>query len=160
MLQVKIITVGKIREKYLQEGINEYKKRLSGYVNLQILEVADEPCPDKLFPAEEERVKMKEGERVLKLLSPQDYTFLLDIQGKEMDSPKVSHLFDELTLGGRSSLAFIIGGSLGVAENVRQRADFQWSFSKLTFPHPMMRLILLEQIYRALKISAGEPYHK
>ena len=160
MYQIKIIAVGKIREKYLQEGIREYAKRLSPYARLEFREVADEPCPERLAPAEEERVKVLEGERILSSLSPQDYVILLDLKGKEMDSPGLSRFLANLALNGRSALAFVIGGSLGVSPAVYSRADFRWSFSRLTFPHQLMRVMLLEQIYRAMKISRGEPYHK
>lgn len=160
MLRIKIIAVGKIREKFLVEGIQEYRKRLSTYVRLDIQEIMDEPCPERISLAEEEKVKNKEGERILKSINSQDYVILLDLQGKSFTSPAFAQHLDDLALAGRSNLTFIIGGSLGVAEEVRQRADLRWSFSKLTFPHTLMRLILLEQIYRTMKISRGEPYHK
>lgn len=160
MLQIKLIGVGKIREKYLQEGIREFVKRLTPYIKLEIVEVEDEPCPERLSEADEERLKGREGERILKGISPQEYVVLLDLNGKTMDSPKFSRFLDDLALNGRSNLAFVIGGSLGVSSAVRERADFRWSFSDLTFPHPLMRLVLLEQIYRAIRISRGEPYHK
>ena len=160
MLQIRIIAVGKVREKYLQEGIREYAKRLSSYVRLEILEVPDEPCPERLFRAEEEKVKRREGERILKVLSLQDYVIVLDLKGKEMDSPAFARFLDDQALTGRSTITFVIGGSLGVSDEVKKRADFKWSFSKLTFPHQLIRLMLLEQIYRACKISRGEPYHK
>lgn len=159
MLKVKIIAVGKIKEKYLQEGIKEYSKRLNPYVRLEILEVLDEPCPERLSLAEEEIVKVKEGERILKVVSRGDYVILLDIEGKMMESPDLSRLINDLALQGKSSLCFIIGGSLGVSGEVYRRSDFKWSFSRLTFPHQLMRLSLLEQIYRSIKISAGEAYH-
>ena len=160
MLQVTLIGVGKIREKYLNEGIKEYAKRLGGYVKLTMLEVNDEPCPERMSQAEEEKVKEKEEERILKLISPQDYVILLDLGGKGLSSPQLADLLDELALKGRSSVTFVIGGSLGVSGGIRKRADFRWSFSQLTFPHQLMRLILLEQIYRSRKISRGEAYHK
>lgn len=160
MLQIKVIGVGKIREKFLVEGIKEYSKRLSVYIRLEILEIADEPCPERLSPADEDRVKGKEGERILKGIGAQDHVILLDLQGKEFSSPGLSEYLDQLALTGQSSITFIIGGSLGVSEAVRRRADYRWSFSQLTFPHPLMRLVLLEQIYRAMRISKGEPYHK
>lgn len=160
MLQIKIVTVGKVREKYLQEGIREYLKRLGPFTRLEMLEVPDEPCPERLSTAEEERVKAQEGERILRAISPQEYVILMDIEGKQLDSPGVAHMLEELALSGRSNVAFIIGGSLGVSSSVRERCDLRWSFSKLTFPHQLMRLVLLEQLYRAFKISRGEPYHK
>lgn len=160
MLQVKVVAVGKIREKFLIEGIKEYSKRLSTYIRLEIVEIGDEPCPERLSPADEERVKGREGERILKGISPQEHVILLDLKGKELSSPGLAQYLDELALTGKSSITFVIGGSLGVSEEVRNRADFRWSFSQLTFPHPLMRLMLLEQIYRAMRISKGEPYHK
>lgn len=160
MLQVKVIAVGKIREKFLIDGIKEYTKRLSAYVRLDMLEISDEPCPERLSTADEERVKQKEGERILKAIGSQDFVILLDLMGKEFSSRGLSEYIDQLAVNGQSSIAFIIGGSLGVADTVRQRADYRWSFSQLTFPHPLIRLMLLEQIYRAMKISKGEPYHK
>lgn len=160
MLQIKIVAVGKLREKFWQEGIREYSKRLGHYVRLEIIEVMDEPCPENLSHAEEERLKIREGERILKAVSPQEYVILLDIKGREMTSPAVVDWLESLALEGKSSLAFIIGGSLGVSSTVGQRADFRWSFSPLTFPHQLMRLMLLEQVYRAMRIRAGEPYHK
>lgn len=160
MLQVKVIAVGKIREKFLIDGIKEYTKRLSAYVRLDMLEISDEPCPERLSTADEERVKQKEGERILKAIGSQDFVILLDLMGKEFSSRGLSEYMDQLAVNGQSSIAFIIGGSLGIADTVRQRADYRWSFSQLTFPHPLIRLMLLEQIYRAMKISKGEPYHK
>ena len=160
LLQVKIIGVGKIKENYIREGIAEYVKRLKPYLRLEIIEVPDEPCPENLSPAEEQKVKEKEGERILKALSPSDYVILLDIKGKTMDSEGFSRFLDDLALKGQSSVAFVIGGSLGVSSSLYGRADYRWSFSPLTFPHQLMRLILLEQIYRAVRISRGEPYHK
>lgn len=160
MLQVKVIAVGKIREKFLIDGIKEYTKRLSAYVRLDMLEISDEPCPERLSTADEERVKQKEGERILKAIGSQDFVILLDLMGKEFSSRGLSEYIDQLAVNGQSSIAFIIGGSLGIADTVRQRADYRWSFSQLTFPHPLIRLMLLEQIYRAMKISKGEPYHK
>ncbi len=160
MLQIKIVAVGKIRERFLMEGIKEYAKRLSAYIRLEMTEIADEPCPERLSPADEERVKDREGERLLKGIGPQEHVILLDLQGKEFTSPDFSEYMDDLALMGKSSVTLIIGGSLGVSGEVRKRADYRWSFSRLTFPHPLMRLMLLEQIYRAMRISKGEPYHK
>ncbi|UWG97222.1 23S rRNA (pseudouridine(1915)-N(3))-methyltransferase RlmH [Dehalobacter sp. DCM] len=160
MLQITILTVGRIKEKYLQDGIKEYSKRLNSYVRLKILEVDDEPCPEKASAAEEEKVRQKEGEKLLKLISSQDFVVLLDLQGKVLTSPEVGELMEGRALAGQSRITFIIGGSLGTADEVRKRADFRWSFSMLTFPHQLIRLMLLEQIYRACKINKGETYHK
>jgi 23S rRNA (pseudouridine1915-N3)-methyltransferase len=160
VLQIKILAVGKIKENYLKEGLKEYAKRLGGYIRLEIIEVEDEPCSERASAADEARVKQKEAEKVLKLISPQDYVVLLDLLGKELSSPELSALLDEKGLAGQSRITFVIGGSLGAADEIQKRADYRWSFSKLTFPHQMIRLILLEQIYRACKISKGETYHK
>lgn len=160
MLQIKVVAVGKIRDKHWQEALREYSKRLSVYIRLNLIELTDEPCPDRLSVVEKERVKMCEGERILKVLASNEYVVLLDIQGKQYDSVGFSQFLDDLALRGRSSLTFIIGGSSGVSQTVRNRADFSWSFSKLTFPHGLMRVMLLEQIYRAVKISEGGTYHK
>lgn len=160
MLQVKIIAVGKIKEQYLQTGIKEYAKRLNSYVRLNIIEVDDEPCPEKASLAEEERIKQREAERILKSVSERDFMILLDIKGKELSSTGLADLFEERALMGQSNITLVIGGSLGVSEDVRTRADLKWSFSKLTFPHQLIRLFLLEQVYRACKINKGEPYHK
>lgn len=160
MLQIKILGVGKIKEKYLQEGIKEYTKRLSPYIRLCIIEIDDEPCPDRASIGDELRIKQKEGERLLKTLSEKDYVILLDLKGQELSSTGLADLFEQKALSGQSSLTFIIGGSLGNSEDVLKRADMKWSFSKLTFPHQLIRLVLLEQIYRACKINRGEPYHK
>lgn len=160
MLQIKIIAVGKIKEQYLQAGIKEYAKRLKSYVRLNIIEVDDEPCPEKASLAEEERIKQREAERILKAVSERDFMILLDINGKELSSTGLADLFEERALLGQSNITLVIGGSLGVSEDVRTRADLKWSFSKLTFPHQLIRLFLLEQVYRACKINKGEPYHK
>lgn len=160
MLQIKVLAVGKIREKYLQDGILEYAKRLRAYVKLELVELEDEPCPERLSPAEEQQVKSREGERILRRISPQEYCILLDIQGKELDSEELAGLLDDLAVRGNSSIVFVIGGSLGLGANVYARASYRWSLSKLTFPHQIVRLMLLEQIYRANRISRGEPYHK
>ena len=160
MLQVKILAVGKIKEKYLKEGIAEYSKRLGAYVRLEIVEVEDEPCPDRATAAEEEKIKQKEAERLLRSVSTQDYVIALDIGGKNISSPELAAILADKALSGQSSIAFVIGGSLGLAKNILRRADFRWSFSRLTFPHQLIRVMLLEQIYRACKINKGEPYHK
>lgn len=160
MLQIKILAVGRIKEHYLKEGIREYTKRLGGYIRLEMVEVEDEACPEKASGAEEQRIRQKEGERLLKGVSAQDYVILLDLEGKEISSPGLAGFLEERALSGQSNIVFIIGGSLGIAEEVRSRANFRWSFSKLTFPHQLIRLVLLEQIYRACKINKNEPYHK
>ncbi|KUO61921.1 MAG: 23S rRNA (pseudouridine(1915)-N(3))-methyltransferase RlmH [Gracilibacter sp. BRH_c7a] len=160
MLQVKIIAVGKIKEKYMQEGIKEYVKRLRSYARLNIIEVDDEPCPEKASALEEARIKQKEAERLLKAISERAFVILLDIKGQELSSTELAQLFEERALSGQSDITFVIGGSLGISKDIESRANLRWSFSKLTFPHQMIRLVLLEQVYRACKINKGEPYHK
>lgn len=152
MFQIKILAVGKIRERYLREGIQEYTKRLGAYAKVEIAEVTDEPCPERLSLAEEDKVKIREGERLLKLVAPRDYVVLLDLEGRQMDTRETAGWLDKLARSEKNSLVFIIGGSLGVSAAVKGRADFCWSFSRLTFPHQLMRLALLEQIYRVMKM--------
>ncbi|GAA4724202.1 23S rRNA (pseudouridine(1915)-N(3))-methyltransferase RlmH [Brevibacillus fulvus] len=159
-MQIAIITVGKLKEKYLKEGIDEYSKRLSTYCKLQIVEVSDEKAPEEMSAAEMEQVKRKEGERILAQLKPDQHVIALAIEGQMWSSEKLSAELDKLALHGRSQVAFVIGGSLGLSDDVLKRADAHLSFSKMTFPHQLMRLILLEQVYRAFRISRGEPYHK
>lgn len=160
MLRIKILAVGKIREKYLKEGIQEYAKRLVGSIRLEIIEVEDEPCPDRASTAEQEMIRQKEGEKLLKAISTQEVVILLDLHGKELSSPDLAKLMEEQALSGKSYITFVIGGSLGITDEVRKRSNFRWSFSQLTFPHQLIRLMLIEQIYRACKINMGEPYHK
>ena len=159
-MEIKIITVGKIKEKYLNDGIAEYAKRLSRYCRMEIVELKEAKLPDHASPAEEEQVKTVEGESILRSLSADSYVIALDVKGKQLSSEQLSEKIENLALEGRSTVDFIIGGSLGLSEAVRKRADFRLSFSAMTFPHQMMRVILLEQIYRAFKISRNEPYHK
>jgi len=159
-MNIRIVVVGKIKEKFIQEGIKEYSKRLSRYVKLEILEVDDEKAPENLSEKEMEIVKNKEGERILSKIPSNTYIISLAIDGKNLSSEEFSKKIDDLALEGISDITFIIGGSLGISEEVLGRGDFKLSFSCMTFPHQLMRLILLEQIYRAFKISKGEPYHK
>lgn len=159
-MQIAIIAVGKLKEKYLKEGISEYSKRLSAYCKLQIVEVADEKAPENLSPTEMEQIKQKEGERILAQIKPDQYVIALAIEGQMWSSEKLSSELDRLALQGKSQIAFVIGGSLGLSEEVLQRANAALSFSKMTFPHQLMRLVLLEQVYRGFRISRGEPYHK
>jgi 23S rRNA (pseudouridine1915-N3)-methyltransferase len=160
LLQITIVGIGKIREKYIQEGMKEYLKRLSKYVRLKIIETEDEPCPDKASDAEKDRIRQKEGERLLKKIPRQGYVILLDLDGKDLSSEELAVLLEEKALEGQNKITFVIGGSLGVSEEIRQKADFRWSFSRLTFTHQLIRLLLLEQIFRACKINKGEIYHK
>lgn len=160
MLQIKVIAVGKIKEKYLKDGISEYLKRLSSYVRLNTVEVNDEPCPEKASALEEDKIRSREGERVLRAIAPSEYVIVLDLNGKQLSSPELADLLAERALQGQSNVTFVIGGSLGLADEVRQRADFLWSWSRLTFPHQLIRLVLYEQLYRACKINKNETYHK
>lgn len=159
-MNITIITVGKLKEKYLKLGIEEYVKRLSSYAKIDIVEVADEKAPENLSPKEEELVKEREGERILGKVRTDDYVIALAILGEMPTSEKLATKLDQLATYGNSKIAFIIGGSLGLSKKVMDRSDEAISFSKLTFPHQLMRLILVEQIYRAFRINRGEPYHK
>lgn len=159
-MNISIITVGKLKEKYLKQGIEEYLKRLGPYAKVGIKEVPDEKAPENMRDAEIQDVKRKEGERILSHISPDTYVITLEIDGKMLTSEKFAAKLDELATYGKSKIAFVIGGSVGISENVQKRSDMALSFSKLTFPHQMMRMILLEQIYRAFRIIRNEPYHK
>ena len=159
-MNISVISVGKIKEKYLVSGIGEYAKRLSKYCKLNLIEVADEKCPENLSPADMDIVKAKEKERILKKI-PQNTTIItLEIEGKQLTSEDFSKKIDEFGLRGQSNLTFLIGGSLGLDDELKNMSDFKLSFSKMTFPHQLMKMILLEQIYRGFRISRGEPYHK
>jgi 23S rRNA (pseudouridine1915-N3)-methyltransferase len=159
-VNISIITVGKLKEKYLKQGIAEYVKRLSAYAKLEIIEVADEKAPEELSAIEMEQVKNKEGERILAKISPDTYVIALAIEGKMKTSEELAKQLDQLATYGKSKVAFIIGGSLGLGKDVMQRANDTLSFSKMTFPHQLMRLVLVEQVYRSFRINRGEPYHK
>lgn len=159
-LNISIITVGKLKEKYLTNGINEYIKRLGPYAKVEVFEVPDEKAPEQLSEAEMLQVKEKEGERILAKLAQDVYVIALAIDGEMWSSEKLAKELDKLATYGRSKVAFVIGGSLGLSNLVLQRADCKLSFSKMTFPHQLMRLILVEQIYRAFRINRNEPYHK
>jgi 23S rRNA (pseudouridine1915-N3)-methyltransferase len=159
-VNISILVVGKLKEKYFKQGIEEYTKRMSLYAKVTIVEVPDEKAPENLSAAEVEQVKQAEGARLLKKLPDNAYALALAIKGKQMPSEEFATKIQELATYGHSDIAFIIGGSNGLSDEVLSRADFQLSFSKFTFPHQLMRLILVEQIYRAFKIMRGEPYHK
>lgn len=159
-MKITVITVGKIKEKYLRDAIAEYSKRLSKYCKLEILEVSDEKTPDHASETVEEGIRQKEGERILKLLKEDAYVVTLEIGGRMLDSVEFSKKIETLGIQGRSHICFIIGGSLGLGQKVRERSDYKLSFSKMTFPHQLMRVILLEQIYRSYRIISNEPYHK
>lgn len=159
-MKITILTVGKIKEKYLRDGIAEYAKRLGRYCKLEIIEVADEKTPDRASAAEELQIKETEGGRLMKNIKDSDYVIALALDGKMLDSVELSKKIETLGIQGESSLVFVIGGSLGLADEVLRRADYKLCFSKMTFPHQLMRMILLEQIYRGYRIMHNEPYHK
>lgn len=159
-MNISIITVGKLKEKYLKLGIEEYLKRLSAYAKMDMIEVSDEKAPEELSDIEMIQVKRKEGERILSKISSDTYVIALAIEGKMKSSEELADTLDKLATYGKSKIAFVIGGSLGLSQEVLHRADEKLSFSKMTFPHQLMKLILLEQVYRAYRINRGEPYHK
>ncbi|HIR93357.1 MAG TPA: 23S rRNA (pseudouridine(1915)-N(3))-methyltransferase RlmH [Candidatus Egerieimonas intestinavium] len=159
-MKITVIAVGKIKEKYLRDAIAEYAKRLSKYCKLELLEVADEKTPDAASPAVERSIRQKEGERILRYVREDAYVVTLEIGGQMLDSVEFSRKLERLGIQGKSHITFIIGGSIGLSPEVSSRADYALSFSKMTFPHQLMRVILLEQIYRGYRIMAGEPYHK
>jgi 23S rRNA (pseudouridine1915-N3)-methyltransferase len=159
-MKITLVTVGKIKEKFFTDAIAEYSKRLSRYCRLEIVQVADEKTPDRASEAEERQIKEKEGERILSQIRDSAYVIVLAIEGKQLSSEELAAKIDQLGVSGRSDLVFVIGGSLGLSEAVMHRADYALSFSKMTFPHQLMRVVLLEQIYRSFRINAGEPYHK
>ena len=157
MIKIKIVCVGKIKENYLTQGISEYLKRLSGYCNVEILELKDEKIGSN---NSEEKIKEIESNRILEKINDKDYVVLLDLRGKELNSEEFASKMDNLISAGTGNYCFIIGGSLGVSEMLRKKANFLFCFSRLTFTHQMVRLLLLEQIYRAFKINNNETYHK
>ncbi len=157
---VRIISVGKIKERYLVDAIEEYKKRLSAYTNIEFIEVSDEKIPYNASLKEEEIIKHKEGEKLLSKIKDTDYVILLDVYGKEMDSVEFAKGLDNKMTRGISAFTFVIGGSLGLSSELRNRANEKMSLSKMTFTHQFTKVILLEQIYRAFKILKGETYHK
>ena len=159
-MKITLVTVGKIKEKYFTDAIAEYSKRLSRYIKLEIVEVVDEKTPDNASEAVERQIRQKEGERIQKKLSDDAYVIALTIDGKKLDSVQFSRKLEKLGVDGVSHIQFVIGGSLGLCEEVLQKADFKLSFSDMTFPHQLMRVVLLEQIYRGYRIMNHEPYHK
>ena len=159
-MKITLITVGKIKEKYFTDAIAEYAKRLSRYCKLEIVEVADEKTPDGASEALENQIKEKEGERILSKVPDGAYVVALAIEGKQLDSAELADKMEKWNVNGVSHLVFIIGGSLGLTPKVLNRADFKLSFSKMTFPHQLMRVVLLEQVYRSFRIRNNEPYHK
>ena len=159
-MKITVITVGKIKEKYLKDAIAEYSKRLSKYCKLEIIEVADEKTPDAASETVERQIRQKEGERILRHIKEDSYVITLEIGGAMLDSVAFAKKIENLGVQGKSHITFIIGGSFGLGEEVLKKSDYALSFSKMTFPHQLMRVILLEQIYRGYRIVAGEPYHK
>lgn len=157
---ISIIAIGKIKEDFFEDAIKEYLKRLSAYVKVKIIELQDEKCPESLSDKQQEIVKRKEGERILSAIKRNDYVITLEIKGNMTDSEGFSKIISNLEVTGQSNIVFVIGGSLGLSQEVSKRADMKISFSEMTFPHQLMRVILLEQIYRAYKILRCEPYHK
>ena len=159
-MRINIVCVGKIKEKYLKLGIDEFKKRLSKYCKLEIIELEDEKAPENLSDKEMLMIKEKEGKKILSKIKDNSYLIALAIDGKNLSSEELAETINKLGVRGVSNITFVIGGSLGLSDEVLSRADYKLSFSKMTFPHQLMRLILLEQVYRAYRINNGEPYHK
>ncbi len=159
-MKITVLCVGKIKEKYFTGAIEEYSKRLSRYCKLEIVEVADEKTPDGASAAVEAQIKQKEAERLMKYIPEDAYVIELAILGKQLSSEELAGKIADLGVRGTSHIVFVIGGSLGTAESISKRADYALSFSKMTFPHQLMRVVLLEQIYRSYRILSGEPYHK
>ena len=159
-MNITIISVGKLKEKYLKMGIEEYTKRLGSYAKIDLIEVADEKAPENLSDADMEIVKKKEGERILAKIGADTYVIALVIEGKMKSSEQLADDLQSLMTYGRSKVAFVIGGSLGLHDDVMKRSDEKLSFSKMTLPHQLMKLVLIEQVYRAFRIMKGEPYHK
>lgn len=159
-MKIKIVTVGKLKEKYLKDGIAEYTKRISRFAKLEMIELADEKTPDKASELENQKILETEGERILSKVGGRDFVVVLAIEGKKFSSEEFSKQLEQASIKGYSTLTFIIGGSLGLAPVVKNRANLSVSFGRLTLPHQLMRLVLVEQIYRAFTIQQGSPYHK
>ena len=159
-MKIKIVTVGKLKEKYLRDGIAEYSKRLSRFANLEMLELADEKTPDRASDSENQKILELEGTRILSKIGDRDFVIVLAIEGKTLSSEEFSKQLEQAPINGFSTLTFVIGGSLGLSPKVKKRANLSISFGRLTLPHQLMRLVLVEQIYRAFTIQQGSPYHK
>lgn len=159
-MNITVLCIGKIKERYWEEAIKEYSKRLSKYARLEIQELKETRISDKPSAAEEQAVKESEGKAILSKIKKEAYVITLEIKGKALSSEALAEKLDSLMVSGKSDIVFVIGGSLGLSEEVSRRADFKLSFSAMTFPHQMIRVFLLEQIYRAYKINRGETYHK
>ena len=159
-MRITLVAVGKIKEKYLRDAVAEYAKRLGRYCKLEIIEVADEKTQERASEAEETALRSREGERILRQVKEDAYVITLEIHGKQMTSEELAGKMESLGVQGKSHVVFIIGGSTGLGSEVLKRSDYALSFSRMTFPHQLMRVILLEQIYRGFRIINGEPYHK
>ena len=159
-MKITILTVGKIKEKYLKDAIVEYATRLSRYCKLEIVEVADEKTIENASQVLETQIRDKEAERLMKYIREDAYVITLEIKGKQLTSEELSEKINQLGIQGKSHIIFVIGGSIGLGDEILKRSDYALSFSKMTFPHQLMRVILLEQIYRSYRIINGEPYHK
>ena len=158
-MKITIACVGKIKEKYLTAGIDEFTKRLIPFCKLETVAINEEKMPDNPSPAEKEQVLEKETQRLLAIIPENSYVILLDVIGKQLSSPELASKIDALALNGNSHITFVIGGAFGYTDALRKRADYALSFSKMTFTHQMIRLLLIEQIYRAYKISNNQKYH-
>ena len=159
-MKIKVVTVGKLKEKYLKDGIAEYSKRISRFAKLEMIELADEKTPDRASESENQKILEIEGQRILSKVGDRNFVIVLAIEGKMFSSEEFSKQLEEASIKGFSTLTFIIGGSLGLAQGVKKRANLSVSFGRLTLPHQLMRLVLAEQIYRAFTIQQGSPYHK
>lgn len=158
-MRITVVCAGRIKEKYLSAGIAEFLKRLRPFAQVEIREIHEEKMPDEPSEAEKEQVLRREGEKLLKLVPAGSYLFVLDVHGRERSSEELASRLDKLGLSGQSNITFLIGGAFGLSREVRAAADERLSFSQLTFTHQMVRLLLVEQIYRAFKINRGEKYH-
>lgn len=159
-MNIDIICIGKLKEKYWTDAVNEYVKRLKAYANVSIVELKESRLPENASPKDEENVKLEEGRSILKSIKDSTYVITLEIKGKQLSSEELAEKMSDLALNGKSDIAFVIGGSLGLSPEVSARSNYKLSFSNMTFPHQMMRVILLEQVYRAFKINRNETYHK
>ena len=159
-MKIKLVTVGKLKEKYLKDGIAEYAKRLKHFTKFELIELSDEKTPDKASYLENQQILEKEGNRILSKITDKEFVIALAIEGQQFPSEEFSKILSDITIRGISNITFVIGGSLGLSNTVKKRANLLMSFGKLTLPHQMMRLVLVEQIYRAFMIQQGSPYHK
>ena len=159
-MKIKLVTVGKLKEKYLKDGIAEYSKRISRFAAVEMIELADEKTPDRASDSENEKILNLEGKRILSKIGDREFVVVLAIEGKTLSSEEFSKQLEQASINGFSTLTFVIGGSLGLSPQVKKRANLSLSFGRLTLPHQLMRLVLVEQIYRAFTIQQGSPYHK